>query len=588
MIKFNHFVSMVHRRFAGTGCFVGLFVLCIPISVSATDLYGLVIGIDDYQTFSTLDGAINDSNDIADALNKVGAKQVILLQDKKADRDNIFRKWKSLTSQAKKDDVLVFAYAGHGSQEKEHVSNSESFGLDENFILANFANRGQMSYQRIVDDEIDALFRETPDLKILFIADSCHSGTMTRAFSAPKKFKKRSIPTLNIENDALTELYGAKNRGNESVVSASSAKKGESINDRGAASNVFGIGAVPDDQEVVEITDPDTKKSRAALSIAFAKVLRFDAANKEREISKERLQLLITENVRMLTDGQQTPQFSGGSVNFSIPINSKLSSSSEGDRKPSVNAELATATSSKQPADFTVFVTNVPATVTEDQWRSILGQAKVTTNNQTASAIWNIGEEKIYSQLGDVVYDGRQPKIQETRAFSRAKSPASTPSGSVEIAYATKVFDKLIAVERIKKRSEVVSPTIVLKPNNRLHRAGESVILETSNQKYPYLTLFNMASDGTINNLYPLQDGEINDPLEVALNKPYPLPLNVELPYGGDHFVVIFSEKPLNGLHKELQKMNGGQNANQIEATLDRHLQGIKHQIGIHGVFTGA
>lgn len=584
MKKHGSFLSITHHL-VGTGWLFWLSILFAATPVSAADLYGLIIGVNDYQSFPTLDGAVNDSNDIADALRQAGAKQVILLQDKEADRDSIFSKWKSLTSQAKKDDVLVFAYAGHGSQEKEHVANSEQSGLDENFILANFADRGQTSYQRIVDDEIDALFRETPDLKILFIADSCHSGTMTRAFSAPKKFKTRSIPALNIENDALTALYGSKGRGGENVIA--SAKKGEIVNDRGVASNVLGIGAVADDQEVVEITDPDSKQPRAALSMAFAKVLRFDVANKARGISSERLQHLITENVRMLTDGQQTPQFSGGGVDFSIPINARPPSAHEGDGKPSANAEVATTTAAKQPTEFTVFVTNVPHALAENQWRPILGQAKATNNNQTANAIWDIGKEKVFSQLGDVIYDGRQQKIQETRAFSRAKTQAAAPVGGVEIAYATKVFDKLIAVERVKKRSEVVSPTIVLKPNDRLHRAGEQVTLETSNQKYPCLTLFNIASDGTINYLYPIQDGTIKDPLEVPMNQPYLLNLNVDPPYGGDHFVVIFSEKPLTGLHKELQDMNGGQKANQIEAVLDRHLQAIKHQIGIHSVFTG-
>ena len=99
-----------------------------------------------------------------------------------------------------------------------------------------------------------------------------------------------SIPALNIENDALTALYGSKGRGGENVIA--SAKKGEIVNDRGVASNVLGIGAVADDQEVVEITDPDSKQPRAALSMAFAKVLRFDVANKARGISSERLQHL--------------------------------------------------------------------------------------------------------------------------------------------------------------------------------------------------------------------------------------------------------------------------------------------------------
>ena len=564
----------------------GLCGLSASIPVSAADVYGLVIGINDYQTFGALDGAVNDAEDVADGLNKIGAKQVILLKDKAADRDSIFNKWKSLTSQAKKGDVLVFAYAGHGSQEPEHVANSESDGRDENFILADFAVRNQPTYQRIVDDEINALFRETPDLKILFVADSCHSGTVTRAFAAPKQFKKRSIPALTIQNDALTVLYG-RSRGENNPATVNSSRSNGSGKDSEIAAHVFGFSGVPDHEEVVEITDPETKKSRGALSMAFAKSLRNAAASNEPMFSKEKLDRWVTENVRMSTEGQQKVQ-SFGSNDFSIPINAKPSSADVANAKLSTDGKIATATSAQRPVEFTVFVDNVPDTVTEQQWQPILGQAKTTGDKQTANAIWDIGRERIFSQVGDLVYDGRQPKIQETRAFSRAQAQTPAPTGGVEIAYATKVFDKLIVVEQIKKRSEAVTPTIILKPNDRLHRAGEQVTLETSHQQYPYLTLFNIASDGTINNLYPLRDGTLNDPLEVPLDKPYPLHLNVEPPYGSDHFVIIFSEKPLTDLHKELQNMNGGQNASQIQAALDRHLQGIKHQIGIHGVFTGS
>lgn len=605
MKKTHFFLEITCCYLTRIGRLLGLFMLGMPILASAADLYGLVIGVNDYQILPKLDGAINDSKDIADALNKAGARQVILLQDREANRDNILSQWKSLTRQAKKGDVLVFAYAGHGSQEPEHVANSESDHQDENFLLAGFASRDKASYQRIVDDEIDVLFQETPDLKILFVADSCHSGTMTRAFAAPKKFKKRSVPPLNIENDALTVLYGAKNRsggsidtgaGKDRTASSIASQETRAFSraeprapsgvDIAHATNVLGFSGVPDHEEVVEIFDPDTKQYRGALSVAFAKALRNAVTSNEQEISKEKLQRFIMENVRMTTEGQQKVQIFGDS-DFSIPINSKPLSADLGDGKPATGGAAATTIPAQQPTDFTVFVTNVPATLTEDQWRPILGQAKSANDSQTANAIWNIGEEKIFSQLGDVVYDGRQPKIQETRAFSRAKPTTSASTGGVEIAYATKVFDKLAAVERIKKRSETVSPTMALKPNDSIHHAGEQVTLEISDQQYPYLTLFNIASDGIINNLYPLRDGAMNDPLEVALNKPYSLSLTVEPPYGSDHFVVIFSEKPLVGLHKELHNMNGSQNANQIEAALDRHLQGIKHQIGIHGVFTG-
>lgn len=565
----------------GVGWVLWLSVLVTPIFADATDLYGLVIGINDYQDMP-LDGAVNDAKDVADALDKIGAKQVILLQDKEADRDSIINKWKSLTGQAKKGDVLVFAYAGHGSQEPEHVANSESDHMDENFLLANFKNRDQPSYQRIVDDEIDALFRETPDLKILFVADSCHSGTVTRSFAAPKKFKNRSIPPITIQNDALTVLYGAK-RGEKNSGAATDASDKKGGVDGDVAAHVFGFSGVPDHDVVTEINDPDTKQPRGALSMAFAKALRNAAVADEKELSKEKLQHLITENVRMTTEGQQKIQPFGAN-DLMIPINAKRSASQSQATVANTSGKTTSALTEQLP-DFTVFVTNVPNTVSENQWRPLLGRAKSTDNNQTANAIWDIGRERIFSQLGDVIYDGHQ----RTRAFSRSTKPQSPAStGNIEITYATKVFDKLIAVEQIKKYSETVSPTIVLKPNDRLHRAGEQVTLEVRDQQYPYLTLFNIASDGTINNLYPLKDETTNDPLEVPLNKPYALSLNVEPPYGGDHFVVIFSEKALTELHRELQEMNNGQNADKVRAALERHLQGVKHQIGIHGVFTGS
>ncbi|HQA25086.1 MAG TPA: caspase family protein [Candidatus Competibacteraceae bacterium] len=567
---------------------LALFILVslIPvISASAADVYSLVIGVDDYKNIIALDGAVNDAKDVANALSAIGAKQVVLLENDKADRDSIFKQWKSLTSQAKEGDLLVFAYAGHGSQEPEHVANSEVDHLDENFLLEKFKDRDKESYQRIVDDEIDALFRETPHLNILFIADSCHSGTVTRSFAAPKKFKARSVPPLNIQNDALSVLYGSKLRG-EKKTSASITNTAKGV-DGEVAVNVFGFSGVPDDEEVIEITDPDTKQSRGALSMAFAKALRNAAAHNEKEISRGQLEHFVTENVRMLTDGQQKAQAFGGQ-NFTIPVHARSASTQiEGVKPPSADSDkTTTATSSTaQLVNFTVFVTNIPSSVSEAQWRPLLGQAKTTDDNQTADAIWDIGREKIFSQLGDVVYDGHQT----TRAFSRANNPPLAPSnGPVEIAYATPVFDKLMVVERIKKLSEAVSPTIALKPNDRLHHAGEQVTLEISGQQYPYFTLFNIASDGTINNLYPLKEGDINDSLEIQLDKPYTLPLNVEPPYGNDHFVVIFSEKALVDLHKELQGMNGRQNANQIEAALNRHLQGVKYQIGIHSVFTGS
>ena len=46
----------------------------------AAELYGLVVGVDDYVgTANDLDGAVNDANDVAQALHRLGAREVIRL-----------------------------------------------------------------------------------------------------------------------------------------------------------------------------------------------------------------------------------------------------------------------------------------------------------------------------------------------------------------------------------------------------------------------------------------------------------------------------------------------------------------------------
>ncbi|MBF0295156.1 MAG: caspase family protein [Magnetococcales bacterium] len=555
----------------------------LPDAALAADLYGFVIGVNDYQHQTKLDGAINDARDIAAALRQAGAKEVVELLDRKADRDTVFAKWKELISHTKKGDVLVFTYAGHGAQEPEHVKGSETDGRDENFLLADFNVEGKSTYQRIVDDEIGVMLREdAAHLKVLFVADSCHSGTMTRSFSsAPKKTKHRFVPPIIFKDDALKQLYTS--RAGDVISKPLPAPAGM----RGDASpdalppTVFGISAVADHELDPEIMTDD--KPRGALSVAVAKAFRGAAdTNKDGNLSKGELEHYVKENVRMLVDGQQHPQFSGGGDDFSLPISGKKGG--ETAAKPE-EKQKSPAKETAAPALLKLHVTGIPAGLPEDQWRPHLTPGiQVVDSPQQAQVIWNMTEERIVSQLGDELYNGKQPQIAATRAFKRAGTSAVP---TVDISYANQVFDKLLVVERIKQRSAAKSPTMALKPNDKIHRNGERVTLETSGQHHPFLTLFNIASDGVINYLYPIDDGKIKDPLQIPVNQPHTLDLNVEPPFGADHFVVILSEKPLTGLHADLQGMNGKKLVTQLEASLDRHLKGANHQIGIHGVYTG-
>ena len=70
------------------------------------------------------------------------------------------------------DDFFLLTYSGHGGQIND-VGNDEPDGLDETWVLFD---------RQLVDDELYAawsMFR--PSVRILVLADSCHSGMMTKA-----------------------------------------------------------------------------------------------------------------------------------------------------------------------------------------------------------------------------------------------------------------------------------------------------------------------------------------------------------------------------------------------------------------------
>src|SRR5262245_49794394 len=170
----------------------------LPITVpqvEAAELYGMVVGIDDYVgTANDLDGAVNDASDVAKSLKGLGAKDVVALFNAEATKGRIFSAWEDLVAKTKPGDTIIFSYAGHGGQEPEPQGrHDESDGMNENFLLGGFAPTGPGTKERVLDDEVFEWMKEADDkgVKVIFVADSCHSGGMERSASASGvKFRK--------------------------------------------------------------------------------------------------------------------------------------------------------------------------------------------------------------------------------------------------------------------------------------------------------------------------------------------------------------------------------------------------------------
>jgi len=168
-------------------------VLLAPGAQAATR--ALVVGINEYPGITQggqpnardLKGAVADANNMARTLVSafgIAQEDIRLLTDAAASREGIleaFRTW--LIEGTKPGDRVVFYFAGHGAQVEDATADEED-KFDE--VLAPADVTGELDGENpqlsgyIKDDEIQALISELKGREVMFIADACHSGTITR------------------------------------------------------------------------------------------------------------------------------------------------------------------------------------------------------------------------------------------------------------------------------------------------------------------------------------------------------------------------------------------------------------------------
>jgi len=148
----------------------------------------LLVGINDYAPVGPggpdLRGCVSDVRDIAHTLNALGivpAKpgSMRILTDARATRANILAGIKWLVGGAKKGDVLIFHYSGHGSRVAD-TSGAEIDGKDETICPHDYATAGM-----IKDDDLLEHFTGISEGVTLYVLmHCCHSGTGTRELAA--------------------------------------------------------------------------------------------------------------------------------------------------------------------------------------------------------------------------------------------------------------------------------------------------------------------------------------------------------------------------------------------------------------------
>jgi uncharacterized caspase-like protein len=505
-------------------CLGGAIAIATGPTACSAAIHALVVGINEYQHLPRLEGAVPDAQDIASALERIGASPLTVLLNEAASHDRIEAAWRRMVSEAQPNDTLIFTYAGHGGQEPEKIPGSEADGKDETFLLSDFqGDPATPQYrERIIDNEINAWFQEAgrKDLRVIFVADACHSGSMTRGADSRVPQSVRAVPPYGYAEPI--QIEGAPGISEANLP------------------NVTFFSATLDDRTAPEVMIDGRK--RGALSWAFARALESGAdRNGDGIITRAELEGYIIPAVRQASEAQQTPEVLPDTTRGDEPLLQNV---------PRLGPAVAVASS--LPA-ARLRILGLKEDDADAVLATLIGATPAKPN--AADLIWDAGKEVVLDSVGDVA------------------------AQKIGISQVQALVDKWRALSALKTIALGHFLQMWLLPNDNRHPVGQVIRFTSEPIRQPHVTAFDLAPDGSILFLYPLS----RDRPSLALDMPYSLELKVVGPVGADHLVVIASSEPLFELHRKLRR---GAQVAELPGILSSELQGIDYQIGIQGLYT--
>ena len=135
----------------------------------------VLVGINYEGTQNKLNGCVNDVYKLRDLLVSkfdYQAKNIKLLLESEATRENILSEFTNLVRNAQEGDHICFTYSGHGYFQSDFMKPDEQDGKDEVIVTVdNFA---------IVDDEFKVILQQNlkKNVSMFALFDSCHSGSV--------------------------------------------------------------------------------------------------------------------------------------------------------------------------------------------------------------------------------------------------------------------------------------------------------------------------------------------------------------------------------------------------------------------------
>lgn len=493
--------------------------------VYASDVYGLVVGADAYVGVTSLAGAVNDARSIDSALRRRGAREVVMLTDAQVTRAGVIAAFEGLAAKAQAGDWLVFSYAGHGGQERESLSGDERDGLDETFILPGYQDSAPQNGERLRDNDVYEMFAKVRrDVTILFIADACHSGTMTRSVDP-----RGRAPRLRFTNyGPVGDVLGA----------PPPATSGRDPRD---LPNLVFAAASLESETTPELTIAG--KQHGALSYFVAAAIN-GAADGDRDgrTTLSEFRSYVTAATRLASESRQTPAvtFLATRTNDVLPFGLGQAA------PPAVSAPNLTVWSS-----------------------SGAPQSVPTEDNQTdADFVWDKPSGAVVNNsTGDVV------------------ATVDDDQGVASVVEKWRVLPPLKALAAQSPLEVTIGPDGAGVRYTE-GRVAEIVVSGNRGVALAYLTVINLAGDGTVQTLFPAAPNS-SEAEALPSGSLQRFDVKAGPPFGADHVIAIATAERPDALRQKLGALEGQRASRQAADIIRSALTGQSYALGLAGLYTG-
>lgn len=530
---------------------------CTPAGLAAKT-HALLIGSGAYRSeqIAPLEGPANDLKAMQQLVQEIGAERLIVLQDGQATRSAVEGALFDLASHAAPGDWIMLYYSGHGAQAV--MPGTSKARLLQFVPLSGFDPDAQDPEHFIADKDFYAWMKLyiPPEVNILMMVDSCHSGTMQRSIK-PQLYGYVARRALG-RNGQPIELIGRP--GPQFGTLAGVAAANDDVEPEDLPNLVY-FGASQDGQLALEMQLPVAGgESRGLLTYAFQQGLTRPGSRDDRAAAD-----LDGDGVVLV---EEMAAYLGGQVHLLSAFRQDSTATYHRDR--SALALLSEAPPALKPVSEPVASLQVipradAAELAEHQTFRLAGEG------QAADFRWHRLTGNLYRRSGDLVAEAL-PSIAEV-------------AHTIEKWQTIAALSPLAAERSVQLNLDPFGFDWLYEPGSRI--AFTLKRLPGWNDRALYVTIFNVASDGTVQLIYPLggEDGKLLPGVgDIDL-----LEVEVTSPFGTDHLIAVTTDGPAEYLRAALRVANHKRAAATVIRPIRHELQkaGAAGSLAIFELYTG-